>query len=460
MKVNRKQRKMTDILNNIHISKVQDCSNHQSRFRKSIFLTLLMLLALHSYSQTRYLIKDEAGFDFILNVTTDGNRINGFTRERALTDYASWLNYRMIRLATPLKNSEIIRFRATLTDENFEGTYDYLFSSYRVLGSINEDTISYSLFHKNNELHRSFKGKRITEHIKKDYVQLAEDVIRITEENIFNPEVLQSKNWNNFRKRLLSAAPDIADDLEFQIGFFALVRNIGFSHYYFVPNISFENRDGEKPFLNEIDENTVLLRIPSFSEKKENIIPLLDTVRQKAYDNLIIDLRNNGGGSFEPAFPVGNFLTDKELISGFFPGRNWYKEYNRPPNRSDIDKFSQMLDGNLEAQSKYGYFIATTGENDSFKGKVYILVNNRTGSTAEVLTIAVKEHSLATVVGQRTYGTLLAAQGFNIDDDIMLAVPVNDFISYNGCRVEQKGIEPDIKTKRDKELERVLEMIK
>jgi hypothetical protein len=421
-----------------------------------------MFLGCHNYlySQAQYLVKDELGFDFILNVTTDSSTINGFTRERAVLDYTSWLNYRLTRFATPLSNAEIIRFRATLTNGDFEGNYNHLFSSFKVVGNISEDSISYSLFDKNNELHRSFTGKRLTEHTRKDYVQLVEDMIRITEENIFNPEVLQSRSWNNFRRRMRSAAPNIADDLEFQIGFFVLARNLNFSHYHMVRDITSTSIDREKPFLKEIDENTVLLRISSFSERAENILPLLDTIRQRTYSNLIIDLRNNGGGSFEPAFPVGNFLTDEEVISGFFPSRNWHEAYNRLPNRNDIDKFSLMMSDDLSAiHSEYGFYIATTGSNDSFKGKIYILVNNRTGSTAEVLTIAAKEHSLATIVGQRTNGALLAAKGFNIDDDIMLVVPVNDFISYNGFRVDMKGIEPNIKTKKGQELERVIEII-
>ena len=405
-------------------------------------------------------MKNDVGFDFILNVSIDGNSINGFTRERALLDYTSWFNYRLVRLATPLRNAEIIRFRATLIDGNFEGTYYNLFSSYRVVGNISADSISYSLFDRNNELHRSFRGKKITEHTRRDYVRLVEKAIRITEENIFDPQIIQSRRWQQFRRRWLAAAPNIADDLEFQIGFFALVRNIGFSHFFIVRNVASTNIDREKPSLKEIDENTVLLRISSFNERAENISPLLDTIRQRAYRNLIIDLRDNGGGNFESAFLVGNFLTDKEFISGFFPNRNWYEKHNRPPNRNDIEKFSLMTSDDLSAiHSEYGFYIAATGSNDSFKGKIYILVNNRTGSAAEALVIGAKEYGLATIVGQRTAGALLSPQQFRIDEDIILVVPVWDFISYNGFRVDQQGIEPDIRTRRGQELERVLEII-
>jgi C-terminal processing protease CtpA/Prc len=56
-----------------------------------------------------------------------------------------------------------------------------------------------------------------------------------------------------------------------------------------------------EPFLEELDENTLYLRIPSFDQKRQK--PLIDTLlsinRDKISNtkNLIIDIRDNGGGS-------------------------------------------------------------------------------------------------------------------------------------------------------------------
>ena len=47
-----------------------------------------------------------------------------------------------------------------------------------------------------------------------------------------------------------------------------------------------------------------------------------------------------------------------------------------------------------------------------------------------------------------------------LDDDISLIVPVNDFISFKGYRVDKKGIEPDVETKAGEELERAIKLIK
>jgi hypothetical protein len=406
------------------------------------------------------MVHDEEGFDYILNVTVKDNTINGFTRDKALLDYASQFNYRVIKLVSSLKHLEIIRFNATLNNQDFEGTFDFLFSSYKIVGDFRQDSIFYSLFDKNNQLYKSFKGAQIVNHTKKDYEKLTEDIIKITEENLFDPRIIQSKKWKVFCKKMRDAASKTADDLEFQIGFFALIRNFDFSHYYIVKNINALTNMGEISSLKEIDEDIAVLKISSFFEKEEKIKPLLDTIEQKDYRNLIIDLRDNPGGVARPASLVADFLTDEVFISGFFPNRKWYTEYNRLPNKNDIDKFNMMNGDIVQTHSEYGFCITTKGSTKKYKGNVYCLVNKKTGSTAEALTVGFKEYNLAKIVGEKTAGALLGIDQFNIDEDIILYVPINDFVSYNGYRVDKKGIKPDIKTKKGKELEQLIDIIK
>lgn len=449
---------MTQTIGNGILKKVAPVFFGRTNRKKYIILISFMFLACHFsiYSQTKYLIKDKDGFDFILNVAVDGNTISGFTREKALLDYTSKFQFQLIKAASSLKHAEIIRFDAILTNDKFEGTYDYLFSSYKIIGNIEGDSISYSLFKEDGKLYNTYKGETIIDYSKKDYEQIAEEIIKITEENIYDPKIIQSKKWKEFRTKMQSTASTASDDLEFQTGFFALVRNIGFSHFYIYKNITSSNKEREKPSLEEIDENTVILKISSFFEKEANIKPLLDTILQKPYSNLIIDLRDNTGGNFKSASLIANFLTDKEFISGFFPNKKWHQEYNRLPNKQDFEKFSIIDGDSTNINSEYGFYISSKSNENSFKGNVYFLVNKKTGSTAEALVIGAKEYGFAKIIGENTAGALLNAKQFKIDEDIMLVAPINDFISYNGYRVDQKGIEPDIKLKKGKDIKQQL----
>lgn len=245
---------MTQTIGNGILKKVAPVFFGRTNRKKYIILISFMFLACHFsiYSQTKYLIKDKDGFDFILNVAVDGNTISGFTREKALLDYTSKFQFQLIKAASSLKHAEIIRFDAILTNDKFEGTYDYLFSSYKIIGNIEGDSISYSLFKEDGKLYNTYKGETIIDYSKKDYEQIAEEIIKITEENIYDPKIIQSKKWKEFRTKMQSTASTASDDLEFQTGFFALVRNIGFSHFYIYKNITSSNKEREKPSLEEM----------------------------------------------------------------------------------------------------------------------------------------------------------------------------------------------------------------
>ena len=429
--------------------------------RLAFVLIILIGNTVYGYSQNQYLIKDKEGLDFILNIDIYGNAINGYTREKALLDYISKVQYKAVKVLTDVRYPEIIRFEGKLENGKFEGDYYALYNYRKVTGSLNGDSINYSIF-ENDKFLKSYKGAKINNYIKKDYVKLANDIIRFTEDSIYDAKIIQSKKWKRFKNKFVSSAAKTYDDFEFQIGFFASIRGIGFSHYYIVKNDTATTTDriGDSS-LKEIDSNTAILKINSFAFEETKVIrPLLDTIRQKEYKNLIIDLRDNPGGTVEPAFLIGNFLTDKEIINGFFPNRKWREEFNRLPDKDDIHHFELVDDFHKDYDIKYGFYISSEGSEDCFKGRTFILVNNTTGSACEALSVCARENNLATVVGQKTVGRLLYMSYAEIDKDIALIIPSYDFVSYKGHRVESNGVKPDIKTKKGKELEKVLEIIK
>jgi carboxyl-terminal processing protease len=55
-----------------------------------------------------------------------------------------------------------------------------------------------------------------------------------------------------------------------------------------------------------------------------------------------------------------------------------------------------------------------------------------------------QENHLATIVGQRTAGRLVSRSGVKIGHEYTLVLPVAAYRSWNGFRIEGKGITPDI----------------
>ena len=71
-----------------------------------------------------------------------------------------------------------------------------------------------------------------------------------------------------------------------------------------------------------------------------------------------------------------------------------------------------------------------------------VLVDEGTRSGKEVVTYALKRHGVP-VVGTRTAGALLAAQGFLLSDGSLLVLAVSD-VRLDGERLEGRGVTPDI----------------
>src|SRR5574344_1659749 len=142
-------------------------TRYLSIMKRSLILMLFLVNVISSYSQKQYFIKDKEGLDFILNIDIDGNTINGYTRENALLDYISKVQYKVVKALTNIKYPEIIRFKAKLNNGKFEGDYYALYNYRKIIGDIKGDSINYSIF-ENNKLLKSYKGAEIRNYVKKD----------------------------------------------------------------------------------------------------------------------------------------------------------------------------------------------------------------------------------------------------------------------------------------------------
>ncbi len=183
------------------------------------------------------------------------------------------------------------------------------------------------------------------------------------------------------------------------------------------------------------------IRIPSFyrnfadsgaKSKSRNvtqdIIKELHKLKNKdKIDGLIIDLRNNGGGS----------LSDAVTISGLFlPGGPVVQVKN---SKGEI----RVLDDT----DKYVYY----------KDPVIILINKFSASASEILTAALQDYGRALVIGgDHTHGkgtvqtildmnrNLPALHRRQYDDLGAVKVTIQQFYRVNGESTQYKGIIPDI----------------
>ena len=421
---------------------------------KTFFITIttvLFLLPVFGFSQTKWLIKSENNFNFILETKVEGTKIQGSTRKSAIKDYFSTIEYIVVKKKFDLDAPEFIHLEANSNNgKEFTGKFSELRTKYDLILRINDQNIELELKDSKGKM-KILKGEKLAENFQgRNYPKLAESLISKIETNIFDQKYLKMNSYLDFKKDFLKNAPKMVDDFEFQYAFIIsaiIKRKLDFSHL----NLMKKGRTaGESKFtLTEINPKTCVLDIDAFSGNRKKIDSLISEIKIRNYSNLIIDLRDNPGGNFETSLPLGNFLTQKEFVVGYFPNQKWYSENSRIPTEVDRVKFNEFRAGSLEdfykkAADQSGAYLLTSPDAEIFKGKVFILVNNKTASTAEVFSISAKEEKLATIVGTKTAGVLLSAKGFELDNEFEAIIPTNDFVSAKGFRVDRIGISPDV----------------
>jgi carboxyl-terminal processing protease len=141
---------------------------------------------------------------------------------------------------------------------------------------------------------------------------------------------------------------------------------------------------------------------------------------------LIVDLRNNGGGSGEMAQAlIAKFLAEKKKV-----GRVLTRT-GKPISLMMVDliKLEPELEGNKAT---------------AYTRPLVVLANEGSASAAEIMTGSLKDLGRATIIGRRTCGCLLGYLGYaDLPGGGQLAYSEIGFESYKGERVEHNGVTPD-----------------
>ncbi|TLX50821.1 peptidase S41 [Pseudoalteromonas ruthenica] len=221
--------------------------------------------------------------------------------------------------------------------------------------------------------------------------------------------------------------------------------------------------ESKTPLVQQLSKETALLRIPSFSytDKKhidtvirDNLETILST------ENLIIDIRGNGGGSdisYEEILPI--IYTN--------PIRNVGVEFLSTPlnnsrmlkfiddeNFSDDDK-KWAKEGYKTLQQRPGQFVNLDAQSVSVKKlenvnplpkKVGILIDESNGSTAEQFLLAAKQSYKVKLLGAPTRGVLDISNMHQVDSpskNLTLHYSLSKSLRIPEMTIDGKGIQPD-----------------
>ena len=166
-------------------------------------------------------------------------------------------------------------------------------------------------------------------------------------------------------------------------------------------------------FWHEIEDGIMYLQITSFDTvTEEQFDEAWEQMTASGMKGLILDLRNNLGGSLNAVLAVAEHLVPEGLIA-----------------------YTENKQG--ERQEFYA-------EGEGIQVPMTVLVNEYSASASELLCGALKERDVATVVGTTTFGKGIVQTTWSMSDGTAYKMTTAKYYTPNGNNIHGTGIEPDI----------------
>ena len=172
----------------------------------------------------------------------------------------------------------------------------------------------------------------------------------------------------------------------------------------------------------EVKENIGYIRLRAFNEQSHNqLIKQIKKISNKKIDGYILDLRNNPGGLLSQAIKITEtFLDGGEIVS------------TRGRDKNDIRIFN-----------------AKKGDKINNKPLI-VLINQGSASASEIVSGALKDHKRAILLGEKSFGKGSVQSIIPLKNRGGLRLTTAKYYLPSGESIHEKGVEPDITVKRNK----------
>lgn len=138
----------------------------------------------------------------------------------------------------------------------------------------------------------------------------------------------------------------------------------------------------------------------------------LEKMLSKGIKGLIIDLRDNPGGSYEQVIAIADRLLPEGLIV-----------YTEDREQKKQEKISDKKQLGLP---------------------LVLLINGNSASASEILAGAVKDHKYGTLVGTKSFGKGLVQELKTLSDGSGIKVTISRYFTPSGVCIQGIGIKPDV----------------
>ena len=171
-----------------------------------------------------------------------------------------------------------------------------------------------------------------------------------------------------------------------------------------------------------LEDKIGYIQIMDFADDTANQFnEAMDDLEDQGMKKLIIDLRSNGGGYVDVSVQIADRLVKDGVIVS------------------------------VRDRNELSYSYEDAGDEKYLKIPCVVLVDGNTASASEILTGALRDYKIATVMGTKTFGKGITQIITPLEDGSGVKITNSKYYSPNGENIHGKGIEPDVEVEFDAE---------
>jgi carboxyl-terminal processing protease len=184
-----------------------------------------------------------------------------------------------------------------------------------------------------------------------------------------------------------------------------------------------------------LEDKVGYVAVSSFSQNTpDQFDEAINELLSEGMEGMVIDLRNNGGGSFSASVDMLDRLLPKGLLV-----------------------YTRTKDGK---EKKY-----YSTDEESFDQPFAVLINENSASASEIFAGAVKDREAGTLVGTTSFGKGIVQKTYVLDDGSAVKLTNSEYFTPNGNNIHGIGIEPDVEVEagegeEDLQLEKAVEIVR
>ncbi len=173
--------------------------------------------------------------------------------------------------------------------------------------------------------------------------------------------------------------------------------------------VSYEMLDGNIGYIQLIKFNTA--SVSQFEEALEDLT-------EQGMESLILDLRDNTGGDYDAVVSISDMILPEGVI--------------------------------MTVKDNSGNIITENSDDEhQVTVPMVVLINGNTASASEVLTGAIQDYGMATIIGTQSYGKGVVQSIFRLSDDSGVKFTTKYYYTPSGRSIDGVGITPDIVVELD-----------